>query len=420
MHEKKRERYLERLDCLANQLDLLPDSETGVLEITPDAAVERVLSATGEIYESLLEELLTKDKWAGKYSEQYLDKRIRKLLKRRVEDGASADWGAMFDELVNEYENYTEGSSVFVPLAGVRMQIPEFTLGSVVIRRADAASIEEMLKGVSVVLEGSISTDETKEAVQERTKKWYEGLEAFAVVQAVAEPIRARERAIDEVSRVIDLLRYAVPSFYPPDLRVSVSLQMDDLCRRGTSAPVVSYDSASLTMKPHYVGPLHSFDINEATLERFKQLGVDRVSDVLSRAAGKLTDFEQAVLRGVHWFASGMAAQQAENTFLNWITCLETYLTPRDQEPIRVAVAEGTAIILAEGLKNRKALKKRVNSYYGMRSRLSHGGSKEILTADLNAMRVIAANMTWWMIHHMAEFNSISKLQGWLEEQRLS
>jgi hypothetical protein len=420
VNKRQRAAYVDRLRRLAGKLTALPSPDGDAFEPTPEAAVQQVISQTAEEYDRILEDLLMSEGWTEKYSEAHLDKCLRKILQRRAEDGSSVNIGALFDALVAEYDSYVEGSTVYLPLAGIRMEVEDLHLGPVTIRKSDATTVAEMMRGVSGIVDASVATDKAKAAVRDRMKQAYENLSAFAVVRVVAEPERARERAVEETSRVIDLLRYSIPALYPASLRVAVSLQSENLCQRNTSAPIVSCDTASLKIKPYFLGPLRPFDITTHTLERFSKLGVFRVAEILEKPPDEVSGFEQAVLRGLHWFASGVASSQPENAFLNWITCLETYLTPEHSEPIRMAVAEGTAIILVTGLANRRSLKSRVSRYYELRSRLSHGGTGQISESDIGAMRIIAGSLTWWMIGKVDEFATARELQTWLEDQRLS
>ena len=149
-----------------------------------------------------------------------------------------------------------------------------------------------------------------------------------------------------------------------------------------------------------------------------KQIGVFDVATLLSQET--LTEYQETLLRGIHWFANSQTQDESENILLGLITCIETFLTPRDGGPVTTAIAESIAIIGGKDLASRKRLKKKVKGLYCLRSRISHGGKKAILDADLAALRQITAGLTMTMIQKRNDFETITAFLEWIEDQKLS
>lgn len=192
----------------------------------------------------------------------------------------------------------------------------------------------------------------------------------------IAEPGRARERAEEETRRVLEILRYSIPSLYPDNCRINVSL-MGEISRTSRWIPIISSDSKSFSESSRAVGPLVPFELGDSDIKQMEEIGAFKLSDILAKPEKQLTDFEKTLLRTLHWFSSSLTQDEIENQLLNMITCLETLLTPRDGTPIGTAIAENVAILIRTGYEDRITLKKKVQEIYRSRSAVSHGGRKK-------------------------------------------
>jgi hypothetical protein len=90
------------------------------------------------------------------------------------------------------------------------------------------------------------------------------------------------------------------------------------------------------------------FHVRGEVLGTMREMGMFDVGNLLKKAGHSLTEFEATLMRGIHWYAAARAQTENENEFLNLGISLETFLTPKDREPIGVYIAEGTAFILGE------------------------------------------------------------------------
>lgn len=372
-------------------------------------------------YEGLVEELLEKDGWAEKYSESYLDKCLQKIVARAVEAGQKQ---AVLDDLVelaDAYEAYSQEQIVYIPLSGIRAEEDvDVELGRVVMREMtpqEACRIYTIMKDICV--SGPTPTSVQRSA---KTRIWESLSDLIGTVCAefwvVAEPTRARERALEETRRVVDLIRFAIPALYHEKQRVLVGVQGETPDSVLRTIPVLASDHRAYSLQQDRAGPLLPFQLNADNLERMKEIGAFEVSRLLQKQ--RLNDFENAILRGMHWMADATVQPDNEGAFLSLMTCLEAFLTPRDQNPIGTAIAEGAAIILREGYEARKQLKAEVKRYYGKRSGISHGGNKVVLDTELARLRQIAGSLTVWMVHHRDEFDSTRALLEWIDRQKLS
>jgi hypothetical protein len=149
-------------------------------------------------------------------------------------------------------------------------------------------------------------------------------------------------------------------------------------------------------------------------------MGALKVFELLKKNYSVQNDFERTLLRTIHWYATHTIQEELENKLLNLITSLETLLTPRDNNPIGTAIAEGTAILITEGVENRRSLKKRIQELYRLRSAVSHGGKKTVSEKDIVELRWIVSNLIVVLIQKLSEYKTQKELLDWIEEQKFS
>ena len=278
----------------------------------------------------------------------------------------------------------------------------------------------------SIVMRNKVYNDEQKQAIfADYERHWIPKVlnRACAEVKISAEPERAVERAIEETRRVVDLLRFSIlfldserdrGNGSQNEWRKVIGIQGDACADKRT---VVSInDEGGMYYSNSMVN--HWFDLHELVVEEMRQLGVFVLSDLMKKA--ELSEFEEVILRAVHWLASAQAQEQKENALLNLITCLETFLKPSDKDPITATIAEGVAILTADTLEARKRRKKRIKEFYQKRSTLTHEGDGEILLSELDELTAIARDLTINMIRRRDEFAKQQELRDWIDDQKLS
>lgn len=372
-------------------------------------------------FEALSKRLLQEEGWNEKFSEKYVENALEKLIASILKDGDLLKASEYFDQLVATFENYSQEQIVYVPLVGIQVHGDELPIGQIVLRKMTDAHIDDLTKKIESITMTTRHTPEQKEQfVQSMRQQIFDSLRetVCAEFRIIAEPGRARERAEEETRRILDLLRYSIPALYQEGYNVAVGLQ-GEISREIRTTPILSSDVDRFNWHRQVVGPLVPLELSPEHIEIMTRLGVFKVSEVLEKPEQELNDFERTLLRGIHWFANSQTEFEIENKFLSLIICLETFLTPRDGNPIGTAIAEGVAILITTGLENRKRLKKRIKKLYQMRSAVSHGGYKAIFDTDLAELRAIAGTLTKLMIDQKDEFPTQKALLEWIEDQKL-
>ena len=389
--------------------------------ISSEGVVFALLDEIVDEYNALTKRLLREKNWSEKFSEKYIKKVLHTIIARVIQSTEKQkDAKNLLKNLINDLVNYNQEWIVLVPLSGLVMQLDSIQLGKVILYTITKEKEEELLAKIEAIILSTSYTDEEKQHIIQMQREYFlRGIQSnvCAEFRVIAEPERARERAEEETRRVLDILRYSMPSLYPDNYKVSVSLMGEITCT-SRWIPIISSDSKSFNWNSQVVGPLVPFELRDGNIKQMKSIGAFKLSDILAKPEKQLTDFEKTLLRTLHWFSSSLTQYEIENQLLNMITCLETLLTPRDSNPIGTAIAEGVAFLITTGVENRKILKRRVHKKYKLRSAVSHGGRKEIFESDVKELRKITRTLIKTMIKRKDEFKSQEELLNWIEEQK--
>jgi hypothetical protein len=393
-------------------------------ELSYQSVAFALLDDVADEYDDVIRRLLGHADWGEKFSEKYVDNSLRQLVAEILSEGesgtdASERASKGLTALIAHLEGYSEEHTCYVPLVGLRLGAGNVEVGQVVLKELSEEEVDRLVRTVVSITQRTKHSEEEKQSfipMQENLLRSLQGT-VCAEFRTVAEPDRARERAETESRRVLDLLRFTLPTLYSPNWNVAVGLA-GEVFQAQRITPTLSGSRFNVNVVS--VGPHMDLDLSEASIKVMQEIGVFELSEILRKPLKSLSDFEETLLRAIHWFADAETQPELDNQLLSLITCLETFLTPRDSRPIRTTVAEGVAMIVTEGLERRMALKKFVLRVYDQRSAVSHGGRMGVLQTDLGRLKEIAHALIRVLIQRKAEFARRKDLASWLEEQRLA
>jgi hypothetical protein len=365
-------------------------------------------------YQQLCTELLEKEGWEERFSEKHVDAALVDLIDtiRSTADLRTVE--ARFQALATEYADWSEENVVYVPIVGLALRVDALELGRATLRPASSDFVSKLSSRVDEILAQMLNPPEwagpmQRQLLAESFSQW-----AFAEVRVLAEASRARERAEDETRRALELLRYSTMLLLPPRYPVVFGLR-GDVSFGHRTVPAFAANAEKFQIGNIPVG-LPSLEIDDTYVQRMAAIGVPTLSAMLTR--DNPSDFEEALLRAIHWLGNSDVEPTNENKFLNLITAMEVLFTPRDRDPISTSVAEGVAFVLATTRGDWKTIKKRLKALYGKRSAVSHRGSRAILDAEVAELRSVAANVVRGLVSRTAEFATRDQLLEWIEDQK--
>jgi len=387
-----------------------------------------LLDQTVDKYESLVKDILGQNDLSHKFSEKYIEGRLKSVIAKIIQSNEKERCARKsLEDLINSLLNYNQEWTVLVPLAGLELELDSIGLGKITIFKMTHQRMEEFLAQFDKTTLATRTRKEAKQEMMQVSRKVFKSLlgSACAKFQVVAEPERARERAEEETRRVLDILRYCIPFLYQKSLRVNVSLKAEKN-RQVRWTPIISCDMKSASLKSELIGQIALFKLDNESIGKMEKIGAFKLFDTLAKERQQLNDFEEALLRSIHWFSNHLDQYEIENQFLSLVVCLETLLTPRNNDPICNTIAEGIAVFLITKansednvFEKRKELKSQIKRLYGKRSGISHGGKKQILESEVRELEMIAKILLMEMTRRKDEFQSQRELLVWIEKEKL-
>jgi hypothetical protein len=340
-------------------------------------------------FDALTDELLTKEGLNQKFSRGFVQGVLDDALGglRAGEDARQAS--ERLRQLEEEHATWSEEHVQHIPIWGATVT-KALPVGNIVFAPASEAHNEQLASEVSAIIARTIQPEpertQNAAAAAQIIRREFAGM-ICAEVAIVAEPERARERAMAETEQSLAILRYCLACIHPPEYRARIGIKgLVSLIDRPV-LPSLSKASETFGLSVPYAEPLKL----SPDLARMEGVGLSKLSGIA--AAATRTQFQQTLLQAVEWLSDSIVQVKTENRLLSLTSCLEALLTPTEREPIANAIAEGAAILLAEKVADRKDLKRRVKYLYGLRSAVSHGGRKEIAIADADELQTIATTL---------------------------
>lgn len=370
-----------------------------------------------DTYHDVVRTIVKDNEWGLKFSEKYIVSRIEEIICTTLRTPPPFETNQSLLQLAKDLDLFSEERLVYVPLSGIQLKEP-LELGAVRLIPFAETDVYELKKAILKISPNPPESRQwMRDSFEKRVREHLLG-RVCTEYKVVAEPQRAKERAEEESRRAIDLLRFSIPNLFSDDQRVRVGLfgEIIRSVRLSVSIAPERHFGTSINL----VGSVVPFEITPDRLRQMEILGVFKLSKILQKPEPALSDLERVLLRSVHWFSSAQTQPEVENQFLSLTTAIETLLTPRDGNPIGTAIAEGVAFLLAEGVDNRRAIVKRVKDLYRLRSALSHGGKKSILSDDVSTLTNIASSLIVRVIALAEELRSQKELLTWIEERRLT
>lgn len=370
-------------------------------------------------YDALVASLIRHDNYDRVFSLKYIEGRINAILVKTVASQSQGTIGADVESLLHEFSAFSDEQVIHIPLIGFGSIADPIVLGPVTLKSMTQTDCDEIIGKYSDAIYASNTPEADKAGVLDSFRNQILNLRNMTCARyvCVAESTRAKERATDEVRRVLDLLRYCIPALYQPEQHVSIGI-FGELVLAESTAIGYSQPTKAFSWDITIIGPKTPFEFTTDNIAHITRLGIYDVAALLT--FDELDDFKQTILRGIHWFANAQIQLEPENKLTSLVTCLETFLTPKGRDPISNAVAEGVAILIGQNTEERRRIKKTVKDLYGRRSAVSHGGKTAITDSELRELTIIAGELTRTLIARMKNFASRDSLLDWVEEQKLS
>jgi transcriptional regulator with XRE-family HTH domain len=397
MHPNEQSAILDRILNIASRASAdMQHTEPGARQWeTPGGAMTSLGARDMAEFRKLIRRTASKSSRSDRFSEEYLDDRLSKVLVAAHRRGRE-DAAALLADVAHDLSSFSTEQRVFLPIRGLDLLVSELSVGQVTIRRGVPPGVDP--------------ESEVGRYLVERV---------YAEYQTVAEPIKAGEKATEQARRAIDAITFAhvARAPYGGTSDAVVSLASEGIAQVAWLGLVSDGASATSLSRPQRA---FGVMISSGTLVSMEASGLGVLSQMLRVPASDLSEFEDSVLRAVHWFAAAQGQLEVENRLLNLTTALETLVSPSDRSTtISGEIGDAVALILASGYEHRKSLKQFVVDQYNARSRVSHGGRRGVTETDAGQVRQIVAALIEKMLPLREVIKDRKDLFEWLERTRL-
>ncbi len=423
MHDKALAAFIDRMKAIAGEM-VYPDGsqyagQTIVGGELPSSVFVLPDEADVRLNKLISDELIHKQHWTEKYTEKLIHDKLISILHEAARSRNSEPVEPGVRKLVAEYESCDREYKVIVPMVGVKITTAPIQLGRVLLRGFDDTTYSQLTERCrSIAMANPNYPVEYKTGFFEEVETAFlarlrDGVGSEMVVKAEGD--RAKEIALEETRRALELLRYAILFLTKRDQPRTIGI-LGEANNQLRSCIAIQTDNNSVD----YTWNLTSFpfELSDETVGRMKEFGVFDLSDLVVKSGR--TEFEEIILRAVHWLSSAQIQTQNEDALLSLITCLETFFGVEKGSPITATITEGVALLTADGAEARKKRKRQLIDLYGKRSRLTHGKCDPVTNVELLELTTIARDLTLLMIRHRDEFASHQQFKDWLENQKLS
>lgn len=380
-----------------------------------DGVAYGLLNNDAMLFNEQVNIILTSDDYSEKFSEKYISNELKKLFASLLK-GEIKDLEKSLTDFFESLSAFERKTTVYLQVTGLRLD-RQVKVGKVTFLECDKNLIDNLKVDLKAIIDTLKNDEQSKIFFNKQVCSDLDDElmgKTISMCSFNAEPDRAYERAKEETRKSIDLFHFASKAIYGSsgDIKIGLKGDFSKTLRKGF---LFSEDHINTTNDS--VGPAESFEVNETNLKRLEEIGFLKLSEFLVKK--QPSQFEETLLRSVHWFSSATRQEDVENSFLFMIIALETLFTIEHGNPIGIQIAEGTALILGKDIEQRRVIKKLVKKFYGFRSAISHGGKKQITEGNYYSLLNIVGSAIKILVGKNDTFHSQEDLLKWIEDMKL-
>jgi hypothetical protein len=323
------------------------------------------------------------------------------------------------EALVEEHETYDKTYTVIAPLVGIRVGPVPLEIGGVTFRHYDSAVNDQFIARCKAIIDAKTQmTDEAKDNHFATLKKSYLSAvrtNSCAEFDVSAEPKRAREIAMAKIRQAVDLLRYATMLLHDRSEYRAIGL-FGEASEESRVTIAIRTDDTAFSVSDETVN--YGLSLSENVRERMKKVYVFDLAAIANNE--NRNEFESMLLRVVRWIASAQSQVDNGNVLTSLMSSLETVFKVEQNTPITNTITSGVALLTKEDVAQRQVRKDRMNYFYGLRSRVSHGHETGMSDDDIQELTGIVFDVTKLIIENRSKFDTPAMFVAWLNEQKLT
>jgi hypothetical protein len=292
---------------------------------------------------------------------------------------------SLLDFILPRLESIIRDIEIWIPIFGMEIE-SSFQVGRVLFQPITKSLID---KWYVEVTKGRSEEEISKlKKYFEKKQKQIQGLAAGTQVLK-SEPERASEIALQEIERMLSIVRFFEPSNFHP----TISSHCTILGKQNLQTIVLFFVENSILVESRERiidkgEPYWRIDKNLLTI--MKKTAIDKLNIFLT--SEKLSEFQTLVIDSLQTYSRVGLAKTYSDKLVYLLVVLESLLLKDSSEPIQQNVGERLAFALDKLPENRKRIVKNFKDTYGMRSEFLHHGN-DVDIEKINTLREFMMNV---------------------------
>lgn len=131
----------------------------------------------------------------------------------------------------------------------------------------------------------------------------------------------------------------------------------------------------------------------------------------------KINDYQDAILKSIHWFSKFWCETQSDNKLLYLAIALEALLS--EAFATSSFVSDRVAFILGENKETRIKLRNLTKQLYDLRSDIAHGNNINVVKEiDLNQLEKITRNIIQYCLNNRENFQTLKEFKSFIDNKK--
>lgn len=331
-------------------------------------------------YRAVLDFVRSLDVCARRYAPDSSESLVDSMLTASLRDDSSSEQQVRHFAAILNHDLATR---LYVPLEGIAID-EDYSIGAVKVVRMDASAYEKrILEPIAEILHDNPRyNDARKASVLEEMRSRLRALTGRVCAEIptdvdVPKTLKfANKRAI---SALCDFLQFASVLFvaHDPKLNIAWAGDRDPGLKWGfavSDGPAKNWNSMA-----ERIAAGHQFQLNLERIQKLRELGLDRIGDLVGRTAPN--EFDEMLQRAVRWYAKGEREAQPDDRKLAYVTVVDLFFAQRGPGATR-RICKGFAFVAARNDEAVPAAARYMLNVFGSRSATSHEGAIDLMEAD--------------------------------------
>jgi len=329
------------------------------------------------------------------YSEKTLNSKAQELISDIVNRygryATKPQVRAVVDKWVLRFHADFPLTSYYVPVVNLKLMVP-LIIGKVIFHPLTPELVDRLLCSHDYFVDHAQASQGLKDKLKRDAADLLRGENGgvLAEVPMAVDPSLGDELCIEYVEQSLNVLRYYGYFLYSPLQQAHIGIQ--GRLSKGTLGTLYFVPKKQSGAHYRHTGPLVTYDLSGAYLDRVKTWGLDFLSRLLANKPAN--ELETALITSIEWSGRASQSLQPETRYLNLWTAVETILTCEEDKgcikKLGQLIAKRAALML-NSKKGRESIQNLWNDkLYTVRCDLVHRGSSSELTNYLPKLEFYA------------------------------